>query len=111
MGFSGQEHWSGLLSPLPLDRAWSELFTGTRASLVGLQSMVHSSISQALLPNKAVICEGGSWPFKTANQIFFLIIGFQTSFDSDFCTKSIILKLILHIYRCVFFMCEDFQFV
>ena len=44
MGFSRQEHWSGLPFPSPVDHIFSELSTMTRPSWVALQSMAHSFI-------------------------------------------------------------------
>ena len=44
MGFSGQEHWSGLPVPSLVDHVLSELSTMTRSSWVALHSMAHSFI-------------------------------------------------------------------
>ena len=44
MGFSRQEHWSGLPFPSPVDHILSELSTMTRSSWVALQGMAHSFI-------------------------------------------------------------------
>ena len=44
MGFSGQEYWSGLPFPSPVDHVFSELSTMTHPSWVALQSMAHSFI-------------------------------------------------------------------
>ena len=44
MGFSRQEHWSGLPFPSPVGHIFSELSTMTRPSWVALQSMAHSFI-------------------------------------------------------------------
>ena len=42
MGFSRQEHWSGLPSPSPMDHVLSELSTVIHLSWVDLQGMAHS---------------------------------------------------------------------
>ena len=42
MGFSRQEHWSGLPFPSPVDHVLSELSTMTRSSRVALHGMSHS---------------------------------------------------------------------
>ena len=44
MGFSRQEHWSGLPFPSPVDNILSEFSTITRLSWVALHSMAHSFI-------------------------------------------------------------------
>ena len=44
LGFLGQEHWSGLPFPSPVDHVLSELFTMTRASWVAPCGMAHSFI-------------------------------------------------------------------
>ena len=44
MGFSGQEYWSGLPFPSPVDHIFSELSTMTRLSWVALHGMAHSFI-------------------------------------------------------------------
>ena len=44
MGFSGQEYWSGLLFPSPMDHVLSELSTMTHPSLVALYGMAHCFI-------------------------------------------------------------------
>ena len=41
MGFSGEEYWSGLPFPSPVDHIFSELSTTTRQSWVALQGMAH----------------------------------------------------------------------
>ena len=51
MGFSRQEHWSGLSFPSPVDHVLSELSTMTCQSWVSLQVMAHSFIES----DKAVI--------------------------------------------------------
>ena len=59
-GVHGQEYWSGLLFPSPVDHVLSELFTMTHPSWVALHSMAHSSIElyKPLHHDKAVIQEG-----------------------------------------------------
>ena len=42
VGFSRQEHWSGLPFPSPVDHILSELSTMTHPSLVALHGMAHS---------------------------------------------------------------------
>ena len=42
MGFSGEEYWSGLLFPSPVDHILSEVSTMTRPSWVALHSMAYS---------------------------------------------------------------------
>ena len=44
MGFLGQEYWSGLPFPPPVDHVVSELFTLTHLSWLALHSMAHSFI-------------------------------------------------------------------
>ena len=44
MGFSRQEHWSGLPFPSPVDHILSELSTMTHLSWVALHSVAHSFI-------------------------------------------------------------------
>ena len=44
MGFSGQEYWSGLPFPSPVDHVLSELSTMTHPSWVALHGMAHSFI-------------------------------------------------------------------
>ena len=44
MGFSRQEHWSGLPFPPPVDHILSELSTMTHLSWMTLHSMVHSFV-------------------------------------------------------------------
>ena len=63
MGFSGQEYWSGLPFPPPVDRVVSELFTLTHLSWVALHSMAHSFIElhKPLCHDKVVIHEGDAW--------------------------------------------------
>ena len=51
MGFSGQEYWSGLPFPSPVDHVLSELSTMTHLSWVALHGMAHSVIEL----DKAVI--------------------------------------------------------
>ena len=51
MGFSRQEHWSGLPFPSPVDQFLSELSTTTHPSWVALHGMAHSFIEL----DKAVI--------------------------------------------------------
>ena len=51
MGFSGQECWSGLPFPSPVDHVLSELSTMTHLSWVALYSTAHSFI----MLNKAVV--------------------------------------------------------
>ena len=46
MGFSRQEHWSGLSFPSPVDHILSELSTMTRLSWVALHSMAHNFMSR-----------------------------------------------------------------
>ena len=60
MGFSWQEHWSGLPSPLPVDHVLSELSTMTWPSWVALHSMAHSfsELYKPLHHDKAVNHEG-----------------------------------------------------
>ena len=51
MGFLGQEYWSDLLFPPPVDHILSELSTMTHLSCVALYGMAHSFIvTQAPLP-------------------------------------------------------------
>ena len=65
MGFSHQEHWSGLPFPPPVDHILSELSTMTRLSWVTLHSMAQSFIElcKPLLHDKAVIHEG--WGYSS----------------------------------------------
>ena len=42
MGFSGQDYWSGLPFPSPVDHILSELSTMTRPSWVALRGIAHS---------------------------------------------------------------------
>ena len=60
MRFSGQEYWSGLPFPPPVDHVLSELSTMTHPSWVALHSMTHSFIElrKPLPQDKAVIHEG-----------------------------------------------------
>ena len=44
MGFSGQEYWSGLPFPSPVDHVLSELSTMTHPSWVALHGIAHSFI-------------------------------------------------------------------
>ena len=64
MGFSHQEHWSGLPFPPPVDHILSELSTMTHLSWVSLHGMAHSFIEWALgsiTMNKA---SGGGMEFQ-----------------------------------------------
>ena len=60
MGFSHQEHWSGLPFPPPVDHILSELSTMTHPSWVALHVMAHSFIElhKPLCHDKAVIHKG-----------------------------------------------------
>ena len=59
LGFSWQEHGSGLPFPDPVDRVLSELFAMTCLSWVALHGMAHSftELCKALCHDKAVVCE------------------------------------------------------
>lgn len=58
MGFLGQEYWSDLLFPPPVDRILSELSIMTPLSCVALYGMAHSfSVIQAPLPRQG--CDPG----------------------------------------------------
>ena len=58
MAFSGQECWSGLPFPPPVDHVLSELFTMNHPSWVAPNSMAHSFIDlhKPLHHNKVVAC-------------------------------------------------------
>ena len=71
MGFSRQEHWSGLPFPSPVDHVLSELSTMIRLSWLVLHSMAHSFIDL----EKAVV--------RVMRLISFLWLWFSVCLPSD----------------------------
>ena len=69
MGFSRQEHRSGLPFPSPVDHILSELFTMTHLSWVALHGMVHSFIEIERL-----------WSMRLDWLVFY---------DCDFCLSAV----------------------